>query len=174
MSRPATARTNCGACELPLRWEQIEDRNSERWLAVCACGMPYAFFPGRPGYQPRDPLREALLPPAAPARTAPPWIRLFQLSSGHPWWLPWRYVPRPCAACAQRVTFAVWTRPRRDRSAYSTLCLACGRATSEHVRKDAELREAPLSGCEWTPPCVAVARLRRAVFHDRDRGERGR
>jgi hypothetical protein len=29
---------------------------------------------------------------------------------------------------------------------------------------DAELREAPVSGSEWSPPCVAVARLRRAVF----------
>jgi len=26
------------------------------------------------------------------------------------------------------------------------------------------MREAPVSGGEWSPPCVAVARLRRAVF----------
>jgi hypothetical protein len=94
VSRPATARTNCGACELPLRWEPIEDRRGgERWLAVCSCGMPWVFFPGRPGLRPRDPLRAALLSEAAPAES-PPWIRLFQLSSRHPWWLPWRHVAR--------------------------------------------------------------------------------
>jgi hypothetical protein len=26
------------------------------------------------------------------------------------------------------------------------------------------MREAPVTGTEWTPPCVAVTRLRRAVF----------
>ena len=26
------------------------------------------------------------------------------------------------------------------------------------------MREAPVSGGDWSPPCVAVARLRRAVF----------
>jgi hypothetical protein len=71
------------------------------------------------------------------------------------------------------VTFAVWTRPAPDRHAYSALCLACGQVASEYVRTDAELREAPVYGNEWSPPCVAVARLRRAVFFDRARGERG-
>jgi hypothetical protein len=117
--------------------------------------MPWVFFPGRPDYRPRNPLRAALLAAPAPAESAPPWIRLFQLSSGYPWWLPWRYVARACAGCAQRATFAVWTTPARDRRAYSALCLACGRATSEYVRADAELREAPVSGSEWSPPCVA-------------------
>jgi hypothetical protein len=173
VSRPATARTNCGACELPLRWEPIEDRRGgERWLAVCSCGMPWVFFPGRPGLRPRDPLRAALLSEAAPAES-PPWIRLFQLSSRHPWWLPWRHVARACA-CGQRVTFAVWTSPDPGRRAHSALCLACGRATSEYVRTDGESREAPVSGGEWSPPCVAVARLRRAVFYDSDRAEPGR
>ena len=46
VSRPATAPTKCGECELPLRWEQIDDGSGERWLAVCACGMPWVFFPG--------------------------------------------------------------------------------------------------------------------------------
>ena len=74
MSRRATAPTNCGACELPLRWEQIEDRRGgERWLAVCACGMPWVFFPGRPGLRLRDPRRAALL-----------WSRSFQHTRRHP------------------------------------------------------------------------------------------
>jgi hypothetical protein len=161
------ARPNCGKCELPLRWEQIEDRRGrgERWLAICACGMPWVFFPGRPDYEPENPLGAALLAAAAPAGPSPPWIRLFQLSSGHPWWLPWRHVSVACAGCRQRVTFAVWTHLPPERWARSALCLACGRATSENVRTDSELREAPVSGSEWSPPCVAVARLRRAVFH---------
>jgi hypothetical protein len=50
------------------------------------------------------------------------------------------------------------------RSAYSALCLACGRATSEYLwPRGGVMREAPVSGSE-SPPCVAVARLRRAVF----------
>ena len=134
--------------------------------------MPWVFLPDRPDYQPRNPLRAALLT-AAPAESTPPWIRLYQLSSGYPWWLPWRHVARACAGCAQRVTFAVWTSPAPNRRAYSALCLSCGQVMSESVRTDAELREAPVYGNEWSPPCVAVARLRRAVFYDRTRGERG-
>ena len=72
------------------------------------------------------------------------------------------------------MTFAVWTSPAPGRRAYSELCLACGRATSEYLRAGAGLREAPVSGSEWSPPCVAVARLRRAVFYDRDGGDGGR
>jgi hypothetical protein len=172
-SQASTAPTNCAECQLPLRWEPIEDSRggTERWVAVCACGMPWVFFPGRAGHHPADPLREALLSDVAPDGPTPAWIRLFQLSSRHPWWLPWRHVARSCA-CGQRVTFAVWTMPAPDRRAYSQLCLACGRATCEHLRAGTELREAPVSGGEWSPPCVAVARLRRAVFYDPDRDER--
>lgn len=162
---------------MDLEWEQVEAGRGERWLAVCGCGMPWAFFPARPEYRPDDPLRAALLgrgmrAPAL-ASPSPPWIRLFQLSSGYPWWLPWRHLARACAGCGQRVTFAVWTSPAPDTYAYSALCLACGQATSEYVRTDSELREAPVYGNEWSPPCVAVARLRRAVFYDRGRGEGG-
>ena len=166
MNRPAMAHPNCGQCERPLHWEQIADErdSDERWLAICACGMLWVFFLGRPDYNPQDRLGAALLAAAARAEPSPPWIRLFQLSSGHPWWLPWRHVPGACGRCGQRVRFAVWTSPAPRRRAYSALCLACGRVTSEYVRTDAELREVPISGNEWSPPCVAVARLRRAVF----------
>jgi hypothetical protein len=166
---------SCGVCELDLRWEQIEAERGERWLAVCDCGTPWAFFPGRPEYQPQNPLRAALLAQGthAPAATSPPWIRVFQLTSGHPWWLAWRHLARRCSGCGQRVTFAVWTSPAPDWYAHSALCLACGQVTSERVRTDAELREAPVSGNEWSPPCVAVARLRRAVFSSRGGGAAG-
>lgn len=175
MSRPAMAPANCGECELPLRWERIEAGLGcgERWLAVCACGMPWAFLPDRPDHEPPDRLAAGLLGATPRARASPPWIRLFQLSSGYPWWIPWRHVAGACGRCRQRVRFAVRTTPAPGRWAYSVLCLACGQATSEYVRTDAELREAPVSGNQWSPPCVAVARLRRAVFYDRTRGERG-
>ena len=50
------------------------------------------------------------------------------------------------------------------RNAYSELCLACSRATREYIWPRDGMREAPISGGDWSPPCVAVARLRRAVF----------
>jgi hypothetical protein len=86
------------------------------------------------------------------------------MTSGYPWWLPWRHLPQTCPGCRQRVTFAVWTRLAGGRPAYSELCLACGRATSEYLWPRHGMREAPVSGCEWNPPCVTVARPRRAVF----------
>ena len=54
------------------------------------------------------------------------------------------------------------------RTAYSALCLACGLATSEYLWPREGMREAPVHGGEWSPPCVAVARLRRAVFSSVD------
>jgi hypothetical protein len=169
------APANCGECEVPLRWEQIEDRHGrdERWLAICACGMPWVFLPDRPDYEPEDRLAAALLASRSRADPSPPWIRLFQLTSSYPWWLPWRHVPGACGRCGQRVRFAVWTSPATDRRAYSALCLACGRATCEYVHSDVRMREVPVSGNAWSPPCVAVARLRRAVFTHDARRRRG-
>ena len=163
----------CGVCEMDLEWEQVGAGRGERWLAVCGCGMPWAFFPTRPGHQPDDPLRAGLLGRGARAKAAdsPVWIRVFQITSRHPWWLPWRHVARGCAGCGQRVTFAVWTRPAAGQRARSLICLACGQATSEYLYAGGRVSEAPVSGNEWSPPCVAVARLRRAVFYDRTRGE---
>jgi hypothetical protein len=145
----------------------------ERWLAICACGMPWVFFPGRPGYQPENPLAVALLGATTPAEASPPWIRVCQMTSGYPWWLLWRHLAGVCPGCAQRVTFAVWTSPAPDRRAFSALCLGCGQATSEYLHGNVQMRETPVSGNEWSPPCVAVARLRRAVFPEDARGERG-
>jgi hypothetical protein len=92
ISRPVMVPTHCGECGLPLRWEQIESSvgRAERWLAICACGMPWVFLPERPDYEPEDRLAEALLTSSARAEPSSPWIRLYQLSSGYPWWLPWR------------------------------------------------------------------------------------
>lgn len=174
VARPAIEQPSCGECELPLRWKQIGDKGSEeRWLAICDCGMPWVYFPRRPGYQPENPLAAALLGARTQAEPSPPWIRVFQMTSGYPWWLPWRHVAGACARCAQCVTFAVWTSPAPGRRAHSALCLACGEATCECLHRDVRLREAPVSGNEWSPPCVAVARLRRAVFPVSAREGRG-
>jgi hypothetical protein len=48
--------------------------------------------------------------------------------------------------------------------AHCLLCLACGRTTVEHIRPDTALHETPVVGEQWSPPDVAVARLREAVF----------
>jgi hypothetical protein len=94
--------------------------------------MPWVFFPGRPDYQPRNPLRAALLAAAAPAESAPPWIRLFQLSSGYPWWLPWRHVARPLRG----------VRPVRDLRRLDEPVLALVTASSRRLERDGPLRGA--------------------------------
>jgi hypothetical protein len=58
--------------------------------------MPWAFLPGRPDGAPDDPLAAVLGGGHTSAGGSPPWIRLFQLTSGHPWWLPWRHVDGGC------------------------------------------------------------------------------
>lgn len=59
-------------------------------------------------------------------------------------------VPQGCPGHLLRVTFAVWTRLSTGRSAYSELCLACGRATSEYLGPThGRMREAPVSGSKW-------------------------
>lgn len=165
MVHPASPPPDCRECGRPLRWERVADEPEERWLSLCACGLPWAFLPGRPGHRTGDPRAEALGAAGAGSGGSPPWIRVFQLTSGYPWWLPWRHVAGGCAGCGRGVTFAVWTRPAPGRCAYSALCLACGQATSEYLRMTGDhMREASVSGSEWSPACVAVARLRRAVF----------
>jgi hypothetical protein len=150
-----------------LRWTLTGEAGSGCWLAICSCGRPAARFPRRPDYEPDDPIAAAFGPARAP--DLPPWIRVFQMTSGYPWWLPWRHVPGPCPSCQQRVTFAVWTRLAGGRPAYSELCLACGRAKSEYLwPRGGVMREAPVHGRDWSPPCVAVARLRRAIFSPPD------
>jgi hypothetical protein len=86
------------------------------------------------------------------------------MTSGYPWRLPWRHAPVPCDHCGQRVAFAVWTQPRFGVGAHNTICLACGFTRVGYVYRDNDRHETPVSGAEWTPPCVAVARLRRAIF----------
>jgi hypothetical protein len=94
MTHPAFPPLSCRECDLPLRWEQIADQRGDRWFAICACAMPWAFLPVRPRYEPENPLAEALGQADMTSGTSPPWIRVFQLTSGYPWWLPWRRVGR--------------------------------------------------------------------------------
>jgi hypothetical protein len=128
------------------------------------CGQFRAFFPSRPDWEPDDALTAALAPMRAIREPAPPWVRLFQLSAGHPWRVVWRHAPVACDRCGQNVVFAAWTRPRFGVAAHNTLCLACGFAQVGYVYRDRDKREPPVQGGEWTPACVAVARLRRAIF----------
>jgi hypothetical protein len=50
------------------------------------------------------------------------------------------------------------------RSAWCAGGLACGQATVEYIPYGCRVRETPVTGNEWVPACIAVARLRRAVF----------
>jgi hypothetical protein len=131
---------------------------------VCRCGWFHTYFPDNPEWQPDDPLAAALAEPGRLKEPTPPWLRVFQLSSGFPWWLRWRHIPVECQSCAQCVTFAVWTHARPGVQALSTLCLQCGFSTVEHVYPGRDAHETPVAGDQWSPPCVAVARLRTAVF----------
>jgi hypothetical protein len=160
---PARACQRCGGA---LAWEKLDEGLEERWLGVCeGCGWLVGFLPDQPGCVPRDPLRVFLAGTKGEARReAPPWIRLFRTCSAAPWNVEWLHAPGSCVTCGTQVTFAArtWTRP--GVIADCLLCLACGRATVEHLRPGRVVRETPVVGTCWTPPDVGIARLREAVF----------
>lgn len=62
------------------------------------------------------------------------------------------------------MAFAAWTRPRFNIYSHNILCLACGYTQVGYVYTDGGKHETPVAGADWSPPCVAVARLRRAIF----------
>jgi hypothetical protein len=68
------APTNCGECELPLRWEQIEDRRGrgERWAGDLRLWNALGLPPRRPDYEPEDRLAAALLASRGRADPLPP------------------------------------------------------------------------------------------------------
>ena len=161
--RPMAAR--CPQCgELP-RWESLEDVLGERWLAVCRCGRMQVFLPDQPDLEPKEPLANFLLGhrPRAHGST-PAWIRLFLRSIEPPWTTRWRYSPELCPACANGVRFELQACPRPYWLATCSLCLACGRATSEYSQPWQNLHELAVGGSCWAPPCPAVQRLRHCVF----------
>jgi hypothetical protein len=157
---------NCRRCGGTVGWETLRRDDEERWLGVCRdCGWMTAFLPDSQGSTPRDPLRVFLLGTAvAQPPESPPWIRLFRITARLPWNVNWRHHPLPCAECQTHVTFETCMYPRPHVVAHCMLCLACGRTTVEHIRPEANLRETPVVGERWSPPDVAVARLREAVF----------
>jgi hypothetical protein len=161
-----TPAHECERCGGPIGWETSRQGQEERWLGICGeCGWMVAFLPERPNCTPRDPLRTFLIERKVPPRPdSPPWTRLFRMTFRLPWDVNWRHSPLPCPACETHVTFETCLNPRPYTLARCMLCLACGRTTVEHVRSNAPLRETPVTGAHWTPPDVAVARLREAVF----------
>ena len=161
--RPATAR--CPNCGEPPEWESVSDAYGERWLSVCRCGRMQAFLPDQPGSEPEDPLGTFLLGAGREvAPLAPPWIRLFMQTVRPPWNAQWRYTPEVCAACAERVCFVLQVSPRPYWVGTCTLCLGCGRATSQYSQPWQNLHELAVSGSRWAPPCPAVQRLRQCAF----------
>jgi hypothetical protein len=160
--RPAVGR--CQACCEKIAWESVADHLGERWLAVCRCGRIQVFLPDGPGVSPDDPLTEFLVGPEPTVRPAsPPWIRLF-LRSLREQLADWRYDPAVCPACANTVRFWLQASPRPSWLATCTLCLACGRVTSEYSQPWRNYRELPACGDTWAPACPAVQRLRDCVL----------
>lgn len=157
---------NCRRCGGTIGWETLRRAEEERWLGVCGdCGWMTVFLPDSPDSTPRDPLRTFLLGTRAThPPDSPPWIRLFRMTLGLPWNINWRHRPLRCGGCETHVTFATCLYPRPHVVAQCMLCLACGRTTVEHIRPDAPLRETPVIGERWSPPDVAVTRLRDAIF----------
>jgi hypothetical protein len=171
--RPVAA--SCPQCAGRLEWESVVDLYGERWLAVCRCGWLQAFLPDEPQVEPEDPLAAFLLGSRRTvAPPAPPWIRLFLRSIEQPWNTRWRYSSEPCGACAERVRFELQVCPRPSWIGTCTLCLACGRVTTEYSQPLLNLHELAVTGSRWAPPCPAVQRLRDcilrpyAVLRDRD------
>jgi hypothetical protein len=162
----ATPAHQCEQCGGPIDWETSGRGNEERWLGLCRkCAWMVTFLPHDPKSTPRDPLRTFLLGRrVAPRPDSPPWVRLFRMTFRLPWDINWRHCPLPCLACRTHATFETCLNPRPYTLAHCRLCLACGRTTVEHVRPNASVRETPVTGERWSPPDVAVARLREAVF----------
>jgi hypothetical protein len=58
----------CRSCGAPVRWARTSGVGSRCWFAICSCGIPAAYFPLRPEYEPEDPLVAAFGPPLASTR----------------------------------------------------------------------------------------------------------
>jgi hypothetical protein len=151
----------CASCGGELQWETLLDGSEERWLAVCRCGRMRAYLPGRPKFDPEDPLRVFLLGPGRPVFPAsPPWVRVFLASVEGPDPVRWRFCHAPCRGCGASASFGFQACPRADVFAVCTFCLACGYATASYAQPARGLVEAPVGGRAWAPPCPAVQRLR--------------
>ena len=152
-------------CGGRFRWERVTEDEFERWLGVCDCGAMVAFLPDAPNCTPSDPLTTVLAGPGrSPRPASPPWIRLFRMSGAEPWNVAWRYWPADCPTCDGRVVFEASAHARPGVLARCLLCLACGFTSVEHLRRGSGLRELPLRGVDWSPPCPAVLRLREALL----------
>jgi hypothetical protein len=157
---PAGRCSGCGGCP---KWESQTDWLGERWLSVCRCGRMQAFLPEAPAAEWDDPLAIYLHGSKHVSSPAPPWIRLFLHSLRHES-TPWRYHADVCLSCANNVVFSLQACPRPSWSATCTLCLSCGRATSEYSQPWRHHSELATSGDAWTPPCPAVQRLRDCIL----------
>ena len=154
----------CSSCGGQPQWEQVDDEFGERWLSVCRCGRMQAFLPDQPGLEVDDPLAVFLGGAnRVPWPASPPWIRLFVFSQRE-LLTNWCYHPSACGACATPTLFWLQACPRPFWLATCSLCLACGRVTSQYSQPWKNQGELALTGTAWTPPCPAVQRLRDCVL----------
>lgn len=152
----------CETCGGWLKWNCITDEGYERWLGTCTeCGRMRAFFPDDPQRRFDDPLTAFLGDPdLTPSR--PPWMRAFRASVGWPWLARWSHHRPACDHCSAPTLVTLEHPPSAFTGVRATLCLACGEVRSASVRGDS--LAGWLVGHQWTPPCPAVIRLRRALF----------
>ena len=165
MIEPASRREAepgaCPSCGRQPRWESLDDSGEERWLAVCRCGRMQTYLPDQPGLDPEDPLRAFLLGPDRPIFPAsPPWVRVFLASVEGPNPVRWRFCHEACRTCGTSAAFGFQACPRAGVFAICTLCIACGNATACYSKPGRAVFEGPVVGRTWTPPGIAVQRLR--------------
>jgi hypothetical protein len=157
------ANPGCEVCGGWLKWDCITDEEGERWLGVCAdCGRMRAFLADEPHRQIDDPLTDFLgEPDLTPSR--PPWVRAFRASGGWPWLARWSHARPPCDRCSAPTVLTLEYPPSGFTGVCGKLCLACGEVRAGYV-KGGVSPVGWLVGHQWTPPCPAVIRLRRALF----------
>jgi hypothetical protein len=173
---PLSARRNteetraCEKCGGPLAWESNGPATAERWLGRCLrCDWMITYLPAHATYERDDPLGRFLTSEITAA--SPAWARAFAISQQFPWLIHWKHVTDSCCACRASVVFR--TREHFPNvSCHYWLCLNCGHTQVEyriprHEPETGDRVAARLSGEQWTPPCPAVKKLRRALFNER-------
>jgi hypothetical protein len=113
-----------------------------------------------------DPLGTFLSPENELKAETPAWIRVFRLSQQNPWGVQWQHVSESCNACGAEVLFTAADRHLSVTCEY-VLCLNCGDTSTTYKRPLTGRIVGCVSGNQWTPPCAAVKKLRRALFDER-------
>lgn len=157
----------CDDCAPTTRWERRDlSPTGEAWLGTCeTCGSMQVQALDAPEMEIEDPLAFFLLgvPKSEPAPTRPPWQRFYARTLDAPFHLRWRFVVDPCEEC--EATSSVSATDVTASGTHSlTLCLNCGVACVETTRNAMAAAPIRLTGNQWSPPDLAVKKLRDSIF----------